>query len=31
MYQPKTISGKDLIADGKHFVYGVNGIIGKYN
>lgn len=31
MYQPKTISGKDLIADGNYFVYGANGIIGKYN
>ena len=24
MYQPKTISGKDLIADGNYFVYGAN-------
>lgn len=31
MYQPKTISGKDLIVDGKYFVYGANGVIGKYN
>lgn len=31
MYQPKTISGKDLIENGKYFVYGANGIIGKYN
>ena len=31
MYQPKTISGKDLIAVGNYFVYGANGIIGKYN
>ena len=31
MYQPKTISGKDLIAAGNYFVYGANGIIGKYN
>lgn len=30
-YQPKTISDKELISDGKYFVYGANGIIGKYN
>jgi type I restriction enzyme S subunit len=31
LYQPKTISGKDLIPDGKYNVWGANGIIGKYN
>lgn len=31
MYQPQTISEKILIKDGKYFVYGANGIIGKYN
>lgn len=31
LYQPKTISGKDLIPNGEYFVWGANGIIGKYN
>ena len=31
MYQPKTISTKDLVENGKYTVYGANGIIGKYN
>ena len=31
MYQPKTLSKKHLKSDGKYFVYGANGIIGKYN
>ncbi len=31
LFQPKTISGKDLIANGKYLVWGANGIIGKYN
>lgn len=31
VYQPKTISTKNLISDGKYFVYGANGIIGRYN
>ena len=31
MYQPKTISGKDMIEDGKYLVYGANGVIGRYN
>lgn len=31
MYQPKTISTKDLVENGKYIVYGANGIIGKYN
>lgn len=31
LYQPKTISGKDLVPDGKYFVWGANGVIGKYN
>lgn len=30
VYQPKTISTKELNADGNYFVYGANGIIGKY-
>lgn len=31
LYQPKTISGNELIDNGKYPVYGANGIIGKYN
>lgn len=31
IYQPKTISTNNLVQDGKYFVYGANGIIGKYN
>ncbi len=31
IYQPKTISQKDLIEDGEYFVYGANGVIGKYD
>lgn len=31
MYQPKTISGKELVPDGKYLVYGANGVIGRYN
>lgn len=31
LYQPKTITEKDLNSNGKYFVYGANGIIGKYD
>ena len=31
MYQPKTISKKNLVENGKYLVYGANGVIGKYN
>jgi len=31
MYQPKTISGKDMVEDGSYPVYGANGVIGRYN
>jgi type I restriction enzyme S subunit len=31
MYQPKTISGKDMVEDGAYAVYGANGVIGRYN
>lgn len=31
MYQPQTLSEDNLIDDGEFFVYGANGIIGKYN
>lgn len=31
MYQPQTISTKDLDENGLYTVYGANGIIGKYN
>ena len=31
LYQPKTIAEKDLIQNGKYFVYGANGIIGRYD
>ena len=30
MYQPKTISKKDFVDDGPYFVFGANGIIGRY-
>lgn len=30
-YQPKTISAKQMIADGKYVVFGANGIIGRYD
>jgi len=31
VYQPKTIPKKDLVEDGKYFVYGANGKIGRFN
>jgi type I restriction enzyme, S subunit len=31
MYQPKTISGKDMVPDGAYPVFGANGIIGRYD
>ena len=31
LYQPKTISGDELIENGAYLVYGANGIIGKYD
>jgi type I restriction enzyme, S subunit len=31
MYQPKTISGKEMVKDGAYPVYGANGVIGRYN
>ncbi len=31
LYQPKTISIKELKSNGEYFVYGANGIIGKYD
>lgn len=31
MYQPKTLSKKQLKSQGKYLVYGANGIIGKYD
>ena len=31
IYQPKTISSKDLIPNGKYKVYGANGIIGRFD
>jgi len=31
IYQPKTISTKELVENGKYAVYGANGIIGRYN
>lgn len=30
VYQPKTISTSKLVDNGSYFVYGANGIIGKY-
>lgn len=31
LYQPKIITSKELVEDGKYDVWGANGIIGKYN
>jgi type I restriction enzyme, S subunit len=31
LYQPQTITDKDLKPDGDYFVYGANGIVGKYD
>lgn len=31
IYQPKTISTKEMVADGKYVVYGANGVIGRYD
>ena len=31
IYQPKTISIRELIEDGKYLVYGANGVIGRYD
>jgi type I restriction enzyme S subunit len=31
IYQPQTISEKDCVENGKYFVHGSNGIIGKYD
>ena len=31
IYQPKTITGKDLVEDGLYPVFGANGIIGRYD
>jgi len=31
LYQPKTITSKELVDDGKYKVFGANGIIGYYN
>ena len=31
LYQPQTISENELVEDGRYFVYGANGIVGKYD
>jgi type I restriction enzyme S subunit len=31
LYQPKTISSAELVADGEYPVYGANGIIGRFD
>lgn len=31
IYQPKTISAKDMTSDGKYVVFGANGVIGRYD
>lgn len=31
LYQPHTISTKEMVKDGQYDVFGANGIIGKYN
>jgi type I restriction enzyme M protein len=30
LYQPKTITAQDLVADGAYIVFGANGVIGRY-
>lgn len=31
IYQPKTISAKEMTSDGKYVVFGANGVIGRYD
>ncbi|GMV33279.1 MAG: hypothetical protein KPEEDBHJ_03660 [Anaerolineales bacterium] len=31
IYQPKTISEKEMMSDGKYLVFGANGIVGRYD
>jgi len=31
LYQPKTISEKEMDENGKYLVYGANGVVGKYS
>ena len=31
IYQPKTISKKDMVTDGQYPVFGANGVIGRYD
>lgn len=31
MYQPKTISGKEMVVNGAYPVFGANGMIGRYD
>lgn len=31
IYQPKTISKKEMVADGEYTVFGANGVIGRYH
>jgi type I restriction enzyme S subunit len=31
LYQPQTISQKEMVEDGEYFVYGANGTIGRYD
>ena len=31
MYQPKTISGKEMVEEGAYPVFGANGVIGRYD
>jgi type I restriction enzyme S subunit len=31
IYQPQTISEKEMIKDGKYYVFGANGIVGMYD
>jgi type I restriction enzyme S subunit len=31
LYQPKTISGKEMVVDGAYPVFGANGVIGRYD
>jgi type I restriction enzyme S subunit len=31
IYQPRTISAKEMVEDGAYPVFGANGVIGRYN
>ncbi len=31
IYQPQTISGKEMTSNGKYLVFGANGVVGRYD